>query len=92
MPDQLKVQLDKCKTVRGEDYHKSRTKSAKVSLLRIYGVRCVGCDQGGIAVVCVHAGAGSFIRHDCDSFRTMFAVCGIYRVKLLSLRVRHSFD
>lgn len=91
MPDQLKVQLDKCKTVRGEDYHKSRTKSAKVSLL-IYRVRCVGCDRGGIAVDCVHAGAGSFIRHDCDSIRTMFAVWWNVQSVALSLRVRHSFD
>jgi hypothetical protein len=31
VPDQLKVQLDKCKTVRGDDYHKSREKTPQVS-------------------------------------------------------------
>lgn len=33
VPDQLKVQLDKCKTVRGDDYHKSREKTPQVSHL-----------------------------------------------------------
>jgi len=27
VPDALKVQLGKCKTIRGDDYHKSRSKT-----------------------------------------------------------------
>ena len=36
VPDQLKVQLGKCKTIRGEDHYKSRTKTQKVSLASIF--------------------------------------------------------
>lgn len=38
VPDQLQVQLGKCKTIREVDHHKSRTKTPKVSLFmrRIY--------------------------------------------------------
>lgn len=34
VPDQLSVQLGKCKTVRGADYYKSRQKTAEVSVGR----------------------------------------------------------
>ena len=32
IPDQLKIQLGKCKTVRDVDYHKSREKTAEVGV------------------------------------------------------------
>lgn len=33
VPDQLKVQLGKCKTIRGDDFYKSRVKTPKVRVV-----------------------------------------------------------
>lgn len=41
VPDQLQVQLGKCKTVRDEEYHKSRSKTAQVRLWNNVFVHCL---------------------------------------------------